>query len=365
MKSALLSLLLAGLAATLMACGEIGGGGSGGGSSAGWVEGTVKDASTQDPIASATVSVAGSTYSVFTDGTGTYKLERPAGTYTLTIAKTGYHSATFSNVIVRSGETNTLDAVLFIASTRTGDGTVAGIIKNAFTGNGEGGVQLNFRSGLNTRQGNIVKSATTASSGANVGYYELVLPTGYYTAEAVKQGFVTAYFNIISIGGITTGNQNFSITPVVAENVYRIVLTWGESPSDLDSHLTGPAAAGGRFHIWYQNQNYRDSTTSANLDVDDITSFGPETITLTAPVASGIYRYSVHNYSDRSNSTSTRLSNVSRAKVTVYRGSTLLREFTVPSGQTGTIWRVFELENNTIRPINRIFFINTEGAEID
>lgn len=366
MKTVLRTLLLSGLAVAFLACGEITPppGGGGGGTSGGWVEGTVKDASTQNPVASATVSVSGSTYSVFTDGEGKYKLERPAGTYTLTISKTNYHSATFSNVVIRAGETNTLDAVLFISNTRTGDGTVAGIIKNAFTGNGEAGVQLNFRSGLNTRQGTIVKSTTT-QSGTNPGYYELVLPTGYYTAEAIKQNFVTAYFNVISIGGISTSNQNFSITPVVADNAYRIVLTWAQSPSDLDSHLTGPNTTGGRFHIWYGGKTYSDATTSANLDVDDTTGFGPETITLTNPVAGGIYRYSVHNYSDRSDSTSTRLSNVSQAKVTLYRGSSLLREFTVPPGQTGTIWTVFEIENNTVRLVNRVTYVNTDGSNID
>lgn len=355
-------LLLGGLALFIMACSDITPPATGG--TPGWVEGVVKDATTQNPIASATVSVSGSTYSVFTDPAGKFKLERPEGSYTLTIAKTGYLSATYSNVTVRAGETTNLEAVLFISSTSTGDGTVAGIVKNAFNGQGEAGVQLNFRSGLNTRQGNIVKSTTT-QSGTNPGYYEVVLPAGYYTAEAVKQNFVTAYFNVISIGGISTSNQNFSITPVVADNAYRFVLTWGSTPADLDSHLTGPNTTGSRFHIWYQNKSYSDTTTSADLDTDDTTSFGPETITLTNPVAGGIYRYTVHNFTNRTDSTSTSLSNVSLAKVSVYRGSSLLREFAVPAGQTGTIWTVFELENNAIRPINRFSFINTNGSAID
>lgn len=357
MKNTLQTLLLVGLAVVTLACDgstpPLAGSG-------GWVEGMIKDASTQNPIASATVSVNGSTYSVFTDGEGKYKLERPAGTYTLTIAKTNYHSTSFSNVVVRAGETNPLDAVLFIESTRTGDGIAAGIIKNAFTGNAEDNVQLNFRSGLNTRQGTIVKNTATNASGN----YSVTLPTGYYTAEAIKSGFVTAYFNLISIGSITTGNQNFSITPVVAGDAYRIVLTWAETPADLDSHLTGPNTTGARFHVWYDNKNYSGGSTSAKLDVDDTTSYGPETITLTNPVANEIYRYSVHNYTDRSDSINTRLSNISRAKVTLYRGSTLVREFTVPPGQTGTIWTVFELENNSIRLVNRVTYVNTEGSAV-
>ncbi len=357
MRITLRTLLLVGLAVATLACDGSTPPPAGSG---GWVEGVIKDASTQNPIASATVSVNGSTYSVFTDGEGKYKLERPAGTYTLSIAKTGYHSTAYSNVVIRASETTVLDAVLFIESTRTGDGIAAGIIKNAFTGNAEENVQLNFRSGLNTRQGTLVKTVTTNASGN----YTVTLPTGYYTAEATKSGFVTAYFNLISIGGITTGNQNFSITPVVAGDAYRIVLTWAETPADLDSHLTGPNTTGERFHVWYRNKNYSGGSTNAQLDVDDTTSYGPETITLTNPVANEIYRYSVHNFTDRADSMNTRLSNVSRAKVTLYRGSTLLREFTVPPGQTGTIWTVFELENNTIRLVNRVTYINTDGSLI-
>jgi hypothetical protein len=51
----------------------------------------------------------------------------------------------------------------------------------------------------------------------------------------------------------------------------RIVLTWGERPADLDSHITYPGN-----HIFFRSKK----GTDANLDVDDTTSFGPETITL-------------------------------------------------------------------------------------
>ncbi len=49
---------------------------------------------------------------------------------------------------------------------------------------------------------------------------------------------------------------------------YRIELTWGLEPRDLDSHLY---SANGE-HMYYGNREI----TGANLDVDDTTSFGPE-----------------------------------------------------------------------------------------
>ena len=43
----------------------------------------------------------------------------------------------------------------------------------------------------------------------------------------------------------------------IPEGDLRIVLTWGEEPSDLDSHLIGPAVEEGtKFHTWYGNEDY-------------------------------------------------------------------------------------------------------------
>ncbi len=65
-------------------------------------------------------------------------------------------------------------------------------------------------------------------------------------------------------------------------------LTWGENPSDLDSHLWTPNNA----HIYYSNQ----AEDGAGLDYDDTSSFGPEHITITE-LHDGEYLYSVHWFS--------------------------------------------------------------------
>lgn len=51
-----------------------------------------------------------------------------------------------------------------------------------------------------------------------------------------------------------------------------IVLTWGENPRDLDSHITYTDDSSS-YHIYYNNKI--DSTTGTNLDIDDVTSYGP------------------------------------------------------------------------------------------
>ncbi len=133
----------------------------------------------------------------------------------------------------------------------------------------------------------------------------------------------------------------------------RIVLTWDENPRDIDSHLTGSSSgADTRFHVFYSNPN----TPYANLDVDDTSSFDPETITITQQSA-GVYRYSVHDYTNLNSATSIGLS-LSGARVRVFGEAGLLAEFNVPN-QSGTLWAVFELIGNQIMPVNSMTFEST------
>jgi len=68
----------------------------------------------------------------------------------------------------------------------------------------------------------------------------------------------------------------------------------------------------------------------------------------------GVYKYYVHDFTNRNNSTSTRLAN-SGAKVNVYFGSTLAYTFNVPAG-SGTCWHVFTYNATTgdFQVVNKI-----------
>jgi uncharacterized protein YfaP (DUF2135 family) len=122
----------------------------------------------------------------------------------------------------------------------------------------------------------------------------------------------------------------------------------------LDSHLVGPAPDG-QFHIFYANKNYYyDDTLYDNLDVDDTTSYGPETTSVYV-VQSGTYTYYIHNYTDRNSSTSSTLS-TSGAQVKLYiadRNEPIV--YNVPN-QAGTVWAVFSIQNGEVVPINRMGF---------
>lgn len=131
----------------------------------------------------------------------------------------------------------------------------------------------------------------------------------------------------------------YAVSPVMTQNLdgMRIVLNWGAKPADLDSHLVHPST-----HVFFSKKQ----GDLANLDVDDTTSYGPETITLEKKKPGVKYLYSVHNYTEGTVEGSTTLSNVSQAKVFVYVGSSLVRTFTPPKGKAGNVWVVFGIGDN-------------------
>ena len=152
-------------------------------------------------------------------------------------------------------------------------------------------------------------------------------------------------------------------------NEIRIILTWGATPRDLDSHLVGPVVTSpeDRFHISYSNRtsyidgayysnNSNKDKIAADLDYDDTTSYGPEITTIHVPVK-GEYYFYVHDFSNGSSETSTAMA-LSGAKVEVYYDDKKLQHsFTVDTSSAGTYWSVFSLsigENNaiTVTPIN-------------
>ena len=96
--------------------------------------------------------------------------------------------------------------------------------------------------------------------------------------------------------------------------------------------------------------------TYADLDVDDTDWEGPETTTIYKQTA-GTYSFYIYDFTDQSDEESTNMSNKSGAIVTVYRGSTLLNTFSVPTGQAGNLWHVCDYDSVT----GRVTGINTVG----
>ena len=132
------------------------------------------------------------------------------------------------------------------------------------------------------------------------------------------------------------GGLTYAISPTIQNlDGLRIVLNWGRSPEDIDSHLS---YAGG--YVCYHDKD----ASQANLDVDDTDSYGPETITITRKEEGKKYVYAVHNYSNRTSIGNSNLSNISGAKVFIYIGDTLIKTYIMPKGKKGTIWIPFLID---------------------
>jgi hypothetical protein len=85
---------------------------------------------------------------------------------------------------------------------------------------------------------------------------------------------------------------------VLSEALTKITLNWGEAPRDLDSHLYITDAEGNESHVYYANSEVTINETIIYLDVDDITSYGPEVISIPQFPVEGSYDYYVKNFSD-------------------------------------------------------------------
>ncbi len=118
-------------------------------------------------------------------------------------------------------------------------------------------------------------------------------------------------------------------------NAATVRLTWGALPRDLDSHLRLP----GEVHVFYGSRGSLSQSPFANLDVDDVTGFGPELTTIRRPRV-GIYRFYVYNFSGTFGPGMTD----SPARVELnYAGRTVV--FTPPQGEGASrYWHVFDLE---------------------
>ena len=294
--------------------------------------------------------------SAVTDSSGSYAIPASAGPgYRAVFSASGYLTATYYNITIAGTLGTTLETVKLVASGASGAGGASGFIKNAFDGSPLGNMNLRLHVGYNAPAGALAGfTAVTATDGS---FSFAGVPGGYYTAEVYGTGFTTNFFTIIVVGGTTMDNQNMSITPILTGSDVRFVLTWGASPADIDSHLTGPPTSGStRFHVYWSVPRYPASTSVsvvAILDVDQRHGFGPETITLSR-TSGGVYRYSVHDYTNKDSSSSSALA-VSGAQVRVYKGSSLLATYNVPN-HPGTLWTVLEISGSTITPINSMSY---------
>lgn len=302
----------------------------------GGLQGTVAD-ETGSPLAGVMVtSITPSgeaAQSVFSDAAGFFQFDPlSVGTYLVEYSLTGYETAT-SGAVVTLDATATLSQVLVLDELSEGaTGTVTVSVFNSqeptqFVP----GASLVFREGLNQPTGAFVAQVDAPSGVATI-----ELPAGYYTVVVSAPGFAAASQSLA-----LPEDESVAMSVLLSSESppsggeARIVLTWGENPSDLDSHLLTPTG-----HVYFANP----SVPGSNLDVDDVTSYGPETVTIDSVDPNASYTYYVHHFAG-SGTLAT-----SSAVVTLYYGDTVLT-YPVPPGN-GIYWHVFDIVNGAIVPCN-------------
>ncbi|MDP2303398.1 MAG: carboxypeptidase regulatory-like domain-containing protein [Ignavibacteria bacterium] len=230
----------------------------------------------------------------------------------------------FWKIVAKDGKggTTTGDIWRFTTSSGISNASITGIISNATNNNPISGATVKLMQGSTT-----LNTQTTGTTGT---YTMTALAAGNYTMEVSSAGFITDT-RAITLSASQSMTQNFSMAPSSGNVQYRIVLTWGQTPTDLDAHLYK-----GTYHIYYSSRGSETSAPFTILDVDETDGYGPETITI-YNLSSDSCKFYVHNYSETPDIKQ------SLANVKLYSGSTLLRTYTVPQTGTGDWWYVFDI----------------------
>ena len=274
--------------------------------------------------------VALPTYTATTTASGGFSLDLPAGTYTLTVTHPNYGTSTSTVTVSGTGTVSVATPPV------AGPGALATLLVNALTGDGvpNAAIQCSYRrpDGTYPAPPAFDFSATTTAAGAVA-----VTGTPFGPMQCTASTpFGSQTFTVTIAATGTTTAPTVPATPLPASGQYRVVLSWGTAPSDLDSHLTGPDGAGGRFHVYFG----METEGGATLDLDDTSGEGPETVTV--DVRTGTYRYSVHNFTDQ-NATGAQGIAGSPTTVRLYGSGGLLKTYVAPAATAGNTWRVFEL----------------------
>lgn len=254
---------------------------------------------------------------------------------TVTATGTATGTATATGTVTRTA-TATLTATQIPTATKTPTTTIVyGFVVSATTGSPISNVRVCVTS-LNT-------CVVTNSRGA----YELRGLSGVsVNVSAAYSGYITSTSSV-SLGSASRVMLDFALSPVLTAQSMRIVLSWGLNPRDLDSHLWIPTGTGGYSdHIFYRFRGSCVTNQLTCLDVDDTSSYGPETITINRR-KSGTYVYGVHHFSGLGS-----IAASSSAQIDVYAGSRLVRRYRVPANANRScvqncFWTIFRINGST------------------
>ena len=218
---------------------------------------------------------------------------------------------------------------------------ISGYVKDGKTGSKlEGAVNLYNSTGTTLLDNSSVSSSSKYS-------FSGLTPSTY-----VLKSVITNYTSVADTKCLTSSSTSkdlIALTTSQATNANVIVLTWGTTVSDLDSHLQASDGSPSTAHIKYNAKG--SSSDWAILDLDDTSYSGPETITINLDSSSGPMRNSVSKacYYVRIYTNNYSFSQTG-AQVQIFQSNgTVLTNFDVPTDTTYTTkpyWHVFDLDSN-------------------
>jgi len=176
---------------------------------------------------------------------------------------------------------------------------------------------------------NVIQATVDDSSAS----YQVSLPgPGVYKRTITRDGYANNVRDVTIQG---SGVQPIAyLSPSLVG--WRIVVSWGDYPKDLDAHLVMPDGT----EVYWGNRR----SGNANLDVDSRNGNGVETITLSTHSDGGLFRYYVQNYSKDGDLWT------SKAKISLYKDNDLVKTLEIstdPHSPTSYFWKVFTINGDT------------------
>ena len=217
---------------------------------------------------------------------------------------------------------------------------------NAVTGSTVSDVNVTIKFGFDRDDNSTAYSGISNSNGE----FEIIdMAYGQYSYILSKDGFISTSLNL-TVEENTANITDLSLSPILANGEMRIRLTWEANPRDLDSHLVKKTNGNQDYHIYYSKKN---GTNGDNLDLDDVSGYGPETTTISNINTSSIYTYYIHHFSGSSSIKD------SGASVKISSGDTEITYY--PPNEEGIYWKVFTIINDVIKPCTS----NCIGSKIE
>lgn len=313
-----------------------------------------------------------------TDSSGIYSFDNVEignNIYTISASRSGYSPAVENEISVNPGEISRM-APLYMVSTSASDGIISGSIIDANDGLSLDGASVLLVKYDGSDSENVTVSGNTFETSS--------LTPGTYSIKIFKTGYYDLNIDNITVdGNKEIGPQ--SLCEHLTGDMVRVVLLWGNSPKDLDLHLTGPvngnidsteSGSSNRFHIYWNKRSYDEnsftylrsadktgSMSTASLVEDATEGFGPEAINIFdsygTGYAKGTYSYTVHNWSRRD-------WYGSPIMIKIFDSQGLVREIPFPAEMNNSVWywKAFQIKVDGSGRSNRQISVVNEMATL-